>query len=90
MSGDILNFNLPSGGGSIITVFGVGGGGCNAVNHMYNQGIKDVEFVVSNTDAQDLLDSPVPNKIQLGPSLTEGLGAGNKPEIGKQAAIESS
>lgn len=89
MSGDILNFNLPSGGGSIITVLGVGGGGCNAVNHMHNQGIKDVEFVVSNTDAQALLNSPVQNKIQLGPSLTEGLGAGNKPEIGKQAAIES-
>ncbi len=74
---------------SIIKVVGVGGGGGNAVNHMYRQGITDVDFVVCNTDAQVLEISPVPTKIQLGASLTEGRGAGNKPEQGKQAAIES-
>lgn len=89
MAEDILNFNLAYEKGSIITVLGVGGGGCNAVNHMFRQGIRDVDFLVCNTDFQALNDSPVPNKIQLGPTLTEGLGAGNKPEIGKQAAIEN-
>jgi cell division protein FtsZ len=74
---------------SIIKVVGVGGGGSNAVNHMYLAGIKDVDFVVCNTDAQALANSPVPVKIQLGDSLTEGRGAGNKPDVGRQAAIEN-
>lgn len=74
---------------SIIKVIGVGGGGSNAVNHMYRQGIEGVEFFVCNTDAQALLDSPVPNKIQLGLQLTEGLGAGSEPEMGRKAALES-
>lgn len=74
---------------SIIKVIGVGGGGGNAVNHMYGQGIKGVDFVVCNTDLQALEVSPVPFKIQLGPSLTEGRGAGSIPEIGKNAAIEN-
>ncbi len=74
---------------SIIKVIGVGGGGTNAVNHMFNQGIKGVDFMVCNTDAQSLEKSPVLNKIQLGPSLTEGMGAGSIPEVGKNAAIEN-
>ena len=86
---DLINFELPVNKSSIIKVLGVGGGGSNAVNHMYKQGIKDVDFIVCNTDAQALANSPVPNKIQLGASLTEGRGAGNKPLIGRQAAIES-
>ncbi|MBN2610721.1 MAG: cell division protein FtsZ [Bacteroidales bacterium] len=86
---EIINFDLPVGSRSIIKVLGVGGGGSNAVNHMFKQGIKDVDFVVCNTDAQALANSPVPVKIQLGESLTEGRGAGNKPEIGRQAAIEN-
>jgi cell division protein FtsZ len=75
--------------GSIIKVIGVGGGGSNAVNHMFRQGIEGVEFFVCNTDAQALIDSPVPNKLQLGIQLTEGLGAGSEPEQGRKAAIES-
>lgn len=82
-------FDLPKNNKSIIKVIGVGGGGSNAVNHMYNQGIKDVEFVVVNTDAQALKSSPVPLKIQLGANLTEGLGAGANPEKGRNAALES-
>jgi len=74
---------------SIIKVIGVGGGGSNAVNHMYKQGIKDVEFVVCNTDNQALNSSPVPNKLQIGANLTEGLGCGANPEVGKNAALES-
>lgn len=89
MSKDIMNFNLEKTSGSIIKVIGVGGGGGNAVNHMYQQGIKDVGFLVCNTDAQALRNSPITNRVQLGASLTEGRGAGNKPEIGKQAAIEN-
>lgn len=89
MSEDIINFELPSERKAIIKVIGVGGGGSNAVNHMYRQGIKDVNFVVCNTDAQALQNSPVPIKLQLGESLTEGRGAGSKPEIGKQSAIEN-
>lgn len=84
-----MNFELPVNQSSIIKVLGVGGGGSNAVNHMFHLGIKDVDFIVCNTDAQALANSPVPIKLQLGASLTEGRGAGNKPEIGKQAAIES-
>lgn len=75
--------------GAIIKVIGVGGGGSNAVNHMFRQGIEGVEFYVCNTDAQALLDSPVPNRIQLGLQLTEGLGAGSEPEMGRMAALES-
>lgn len=84
-----MEFDLPKDISSIIKVVGVGGGGSNAVNHMFNQGIKGVDFVVCNTDQQALDMSPVPFKIQLGASLTEGRGAGAIPEIGKNAAIEN-
>ena len=84
-----MEFDLPKDISSIIKVIGVGGGGSNAVNHMYNQGIKGVDFIVCNTDRQALDISPVPYKIQLGLSLTEGRGAGAIPEIGKNAAIEN-
>lgn len=84
-----MEFDLPKDISSIIKVIGVGGGGSNAVNHMYNQGIKGVDFIVCNTDRQALDISPVPYKIQLGPSLTEGRGAGAIPEIGKNAAVEN-
>lgn len=79
-------FSFPQGNPTIIKVIGVGGGGSNAVNHMYNQGIHDVSFVVCNTDNKALQDSPVPTKLQLG---NEGLGAGNNPEKAKQATMES-
>lgn len=82
-------FDLPKHHKSIIKVIGVGGGGSNAVNHMYKQGIKDVEFVVANTDLQALNGSPVPYKLQLGVNLTEGLGCGANPEVGRAAAMES-
>ena len=82
-------FDLPKNSKSIIKVIGVGGGGSNAVNHMYSLGIKDVEFVVVNTDAQALKSSPVPLRLQLGANLTEGLGAGANPEQGRNAALES-
>ena len=84
-----MNFDMPVNRSSIIKVLGIGGGGSNAVNYMWRQGIKDVDFVVCNTDAQALNNSPVSVKIQIGESLTEGRGAGNKPEIGKQAALEN-
>lgn len=84
-----MDFDFPTDISSIIKVIGVGGGGSNAVNHMYNQGIKGVDFIVCNTDRQALDISPVPYKIQLGLSLTEGRGAGAIPEIGKNAAIEN-
>lgn len=80
---------MPKDQSSIIKVIGVGGGGSNAVNHMFNQGIKGVDFIICNTDRQALDISPVPFKIQLGPSLTEGRGAGSIPEIGMNAAIEN-
>lgn len=89
MAEDLMNFDLPVERSSIIKVIGIGGGGSNAVNHMFQQGIKDVNFVVCNTDAQALNNSPVPVKIQIGESITEGRGAGNKPEIGRQAAQEN-
>jgi cell division protein FtsZ len=89
MSDDIMNFDLPVERSSIIKVLGIGGGGNNAVNHMYEKGIKDVNFVVCNTDHQALAMSPVPVKVQIGESLTEGRGAGSKPEVGRQAAIEN-
>ncbi|MCC9136318.1 cell division protein FtsZ [Pontibacter silvestris] len=85
----MYTFDLPTNSKSIIKVIGVGGGGSNAVNHMYNQGIKDVEFIICNTDAQALKSSAVPSKLQIGTNLTEGLGAGANPEKGKQAALES-
>lgn len=86
--GNIM-FDLPKNQSNVIKVIGVGGGGSNAINHMFRQGIIGVDFVVCNTDSQALQSSPVPNKIQLGVSLTEGLGAGAKPEVGHQAALES-
>jgi cell division protein FtsZ len=86
---DLMNFDLPADRSSIIKVVGVGGGGSNAVNHMYRKGIKDVNFVVCNTDAQALHTSPVTVKLQLGDALTEGRGAGSKAEIGREAAMES-
>jgi cell division protein FtsZ len=89
MTDNAYKFEIPKHHKSIIKVIGVGGGGSNAVNHMYNQGIKDVEFIVCNTDSQALKTSPVPNKLQIGVNLTEGLGAGANPEKGKNAAIES-
>jgi len=85
----LFQFDLPKDQSSIIKVFGVGGGGSNAVNHMYDQGIIGVNFVVCNTDSQALDISRIPNKIQLGPALTQGLGAGAKPEVGMKAAEES-
>ncbi|MEM7108995.1 MAG: cell division protein FtsZ [Bacteroidota bacterium] len=89
MSEHAYKFDLPSHHKSIIKVIGVGGGGSNAVNHMFNQGIKDVEFIVCNTDSQALKASAVPGKIQIGVNLTEGLGAGANPDVGKNAALES-
>ncbi|MCF6296047.1 MAG: cell division protein FtsZ [Flavobacteriaceae bacterium] len=84
-----ITFDLPKNQSNVIKVIGVGGGGSNAINHMFQQGIKGVDFVICNTDAQALQNSGVPNKIQLGVNLTEGLGAGANPEIGEQAAVES-
>lgn len=86
---DIMRFELPTEHNSIIKVIGVGGGGSNAVNYMYEQGINGVDFVVCNTDAQSLDHSPVPLKIQLGATLTEGRGAGAIPEVGRNAAVEN-
>jgi cell division protein FtsZ len=84
-----LKFDIPNLEPKIIKVIGVGGGGSNAVNHMYNLGIKDVDFLVCNTDKQALLTSPVPNKVHIGTHLTAGLGAGANAEVGKKAALES-
>ena len=84
-----ISFDLPKNQSNVIKVIGVGGGGSNAINHMFKQGIKGVDFIVCNTDSQALQNSPVPNKIQLGVNLTEGLGAGANPEVGQQSAIES-
>lgn len=89
MAKELMNFNLPKEESSIIKVIGVGGGGSNAVNHMYRQGIRGVDFVVCNTDQQALDMSPVPRKIALGSSLTEGRGAGAQAEVGRNAAIET-
>ena len=86
---DNFSFDLPKNKSNVIKVIGVGGGGSNAINYMFHQGIKGVDFVVSNTDAQALSESPVPIKIQLGATLTEGLGAGANPEVGASAAKES-
>lgn len=84
-----FSFDLPKGNSSIIKVIGVGGGGNNALKHMYERGIHGVDFVICNTDAQTLDNNPVANKVQLGVSITEGLGAGADPEVGEKAAIES-
>lgn len=89
MNNDMIKFDLPKEQPSIIKVIGVGGGGSNAVNHMFKQGIKGVDFVVCNTDQQALDRSPVPKKIALGATLTEGRGAGSIPDVGKNAAIEN-
>jgi len=84
-----LKFEMIKEQSSIIKVIGVGGGGGNAVNHMYKQGISGVDFIICNTDAQALELSPIPNKVQLGTSLTEGMGAGSDPDVGENSAIES-
>ena len=84
-----ISFDLPKNQSNVIKVIGVGGGGSNAINHMFKQGIKGVDFIVCNTDSQALDNSSVPNKIQLGVNLTEGLGAGANPDVGHQSAIES-
>ncbi|WP_149277320.1 cell division protein FtsZ [Pareuzebyella sediminis] len=84
-----ISFDLPKNQSNVIKVIGVGGGGSNAINHMFQSGINGVDFVICNTDSQALNNSPVPIKIQLGVSLTEGLGAGANPEVGEQAALES-
>ncbi len=89
MEEKMANVTFSEKPGAEIKVIGVGGGGGNALNHMFKQGIQDVDFVICNTDAQALKASPVPTKVQLGASLTEGRGAGNKPEIGRQAALEN-
>jgi cell division protein FtsZ len=86
---DLIQFNMPTEETSYIKVIGVGGGGSNAVNHMFKEGIKDVSFIVCNTDDQALKKSPVPKKIQLGPLVAKGLGAGNDPEKARLAAEES-
>ncbi|MFN0275006.1 MAG: cell division protein FtsZ [Chitinophagales bacterium] len=84
-----MYFDLPKEQSSIIKVIGVGGGGCNAVNHMFEQGIKDVNFIICNTDSQVLEMSSIPVKVQLGPSLTKGRGAGSHPHMGREATMES-
>src|SRR5664279_3087774 len=85
----MIHFDLPKEKSSIIKVIGIGGGGSNAVNHMFSQQIEGVNFIICNTDAQAIALSHVPNKVQLGPHLTQGLGAGANPEIGRQATEES-
>lgn len=86
---DILKFDIPTSGPRIIKVIGVGGGGGNAVQNMYREGIHNVSFVICNTDSQALANSSIPVKVQLGEKITEGLGAGNDPEVARQAAEES-
>ncbi len=89
MAEQLANFEFQNKKGTEIKVIGVGGGGGNAVNHMFKLGIRDVDFVICNTDAQALDASPILNRVQLGASLTEGRGAGNKPEVGREAALEN-
>ncbi len=89
MTEELVNFQFPKSSSSIIKVVGVGGGGCNAVSHMYEEGIRGVDYLICNTDSQALESSPVPVKIQLGVTLTEGRGAGNKPEMGEESAREN-
>ena len=85
----MIHFDLPKQKSSIIKVLGVGGGGSNAVNFMFAQNIEGVDFIICNTDAKAIEQSNIPNKIQLGPHLTQGLGAGANPEVGKKATEES-
>jgi cell division protein FtsZ len=89
MENSAFKFNMPKEKSSIIKVLGVGGGGGNAVNYMFSKGIKGVDFIICNTDLQALENSPIPNKIQLGASLTQGLGAGANPEVGRNSAMEA-
>ncbi len=89
MADDLMNFDLPVDRSSIIKVVGIGGGGGNAVNHMLRKGIKDVNFIVCNTDQQALMKSEVPVRVQIGETVTEGLGAGSQPERGREAALEN-
>jgi cell division protein FtsZ len=89
MTDKLVNFEFPKTSSSIIKVIGVGGGGCNAVSHMCEEGIQGVDYIICNTDSQALEISIVPVKIQLGVTLTEGRGAGNQPEMGEEAARES-
>ncbi len=89
MAEELMNFDLPLERSSIIKVVGIGGGGNNAVNHMFRKGIQDVNFIVCNTDQQALIKSPVPIKVQIGERATEGLGAGSHPEKGREAALEN-
>ncbi len=89
MPDDIMSFDLPVERSSIIKVLGIGGGGNNAVNHMFEKGIRDVNFIICNTDHQSLAKSPVPVKVQIGENLTEGMGAGSQPEKGRNAALEN-
>jgi len=89
MTGELVNFQFSKTSSSIIKVIGVGGGGCNAVNHMFEEGITGVDYIICNTDSQALEASPVAIKIQLGVTLTEGRGAGNQPEMGEEAAKEN-
>lgn len=89
MTEELVNFQFPKASSSIIKVIGVGGGGCNAVNHMCEEGIQGVDYIICNTDSQALDNSIVPVKIQLGVTLTEGRGAGNQPEMGEEAAREN-
>ena len=89
MIDELFNFGLERADSSIIKVIGVGGGGCNAVKNMFEEGIEGVNFMICNTDAQAMQNNPVPVRIQLGVTLTQGRGAGNLPEQGEQAAIEN-
>src|SRR5690554_7728169 len=89
MNDDLINFEIPGKSTSIIKVIGVGGGVSNAFMFQAEEGTRDVSFVICNTDAQALANSPIPLKVQLGQTLTKGRGAGNKPDRGRQAAIES-
>ena len=82
-----LTFDLPKNQSNVIKVIGIGGGGSNAINHMFSKGIKGVDYVVCNTDAQALENSLVPNKVQLGVNLTEGMGAGADPNVGELSLI---
>ena len=84
-----MKFDMPKDSSSIIKVLGVGGGGSNAVNHMYSKGIAGVDFIICNTDSQDLEKSSVPNKVQLGSEVTNGLGAGANPDVGRECALAS-
>lgn len=89
MTEDLANFKFQKRPGAEIKVIGVGGGGGNAVNHMYEKGIRDVDFVICNTDAQAMVSSSIQHRVQLGASLTEGRGAGNKPQVGMESALEN-